>query len=125
MSIANDNPDVIIITEVNPKSQVNPITAALLTIVGYECLLNFDLEKYNLGIRGVAIFYKKSITVVEVQIDNKQFRDHLWIEIPISNKEPLLCVRIYRSPSNDTDREKSIESTKHVTTIINQVAQRK
>ena len=41
MSIAGDKPDIILITEVIPKNQINPITQALLDIDDYECLLNF------------------------------------------------------------------------------------
>ena len=57
--IAGDEPDVILVTEVIPKSQKNPISPALLNIDGYQPHYNFDLGKENLGdsgIRGVAIY---------------------------------------------------------------------
>jgi hypothetical protein len=65
MMIENDKPDIMLITEVIPKRQTNPITRALLQIEGYDCILNFDPEKDNLGasgIRGVAIYYKDSLS---------------------------------------------------------------
>ena len=58
-----DKPNVMLDTEVIPKSQSNPITQALLDIEGYDCTLNFEPEKENLGasdIRGVAIYSKKN-----------------------------------------------------------------
>ena len=64
--IAGDEPDVILVTEVIPKSQKNPISQALLNIDGYQPHYNFDLGKENLddsGIRGVAIYTRSSITV--------------------------------------------------------------
>ena len=46
--IANDRPDIMLITEVIPKNQVNPITHALLDIEGYKCYQNFNPDEYNL-----------------------------------------------------------------------------
>ena len=45
MLIANDNPDLIIITEVIPKAQVNPIPLSRLNIDGFSFYTNFD---YNI-----------------------------------------------------------------------------
>ena len=84
MFIANDSPDVILITEVIPKKQVNPITQALLNIDGYNCVLNFDPNDQNIGasgIRGVIIYSKKALEVIEVEFKIDGFQDHAWIEI--------------------------------------------
>ena len=40
--IADDEPDVIMITEVIPKSQANPIAPALLALEGYKPSFNFE-----------------------------------------------------------------------------------
>ena len=61
MFIANDQPDIMLITEIIPKNEVNPITQALLDIEGYKCYLNFNPDECNLGasgIRGVCIYSK-------------------------------------------------------------------
>ena len=84
MLIADDKPDVMLITEVIPKKQVNPITQALLDIEDYKCLLNFDPNDANLGasgIRGVAIYYRKTLKTVEVEFKIDGFHDHAWVEI--------------------------------------------
>ena len=121
MFIANDSPDVILITEVIPKKQVNPITQALLNIDGYNCVLNFDPNDQNLGasgIRGVIIYSKKALEVIEVEFKIDGFQDHAWIEIPSKNGESILCGCIYRSPSYDSDSKKCLEITKKLAQLI-------
>ena len=55
MHIANDQPDIILITEIIPKKQENPITHALLDIDGYKCLLNFNPIETNLDASGLRV----------------------------------------------------------------------
>ena len=47
--IAGDEPDIIMITEVIPKSQKNPIAPALLEIDGYKATFNFEPKSDNLS----------------------------------------------------------------------------
>ena len=49
--IADDEPDVILITEVIPKSQSNPIAPALLKLDGYKPSFNFQPSTNDLGER--------------------------------------------------------------------------
>ena len=49
MTIAHDKPDVIMITEVIPKCQINPINKALLKIDNYKQQFNFKPENSNLA----------------------------------------------------------------------------
>ena len=121
MLIADDKPDVMLITEVIPKNQVNPIGEELLEIDGYKCTLNFNATDSNLGssgIRGVAIYTKKSIKVSEKDIPMDGFRDHAWVEISLKNNKTLLCGCVYRSPSSDSDLQGCIESTEKVTKLV-------
>ena len=70
MRTTNNEPDVILITEVIPKKQENPITQPLIDIDGYNCL--FDPNERNLGassLRGVAIYFKTCLKVESVDID--------------------------------------------------------
>ena len=75
IAIADDQPDIMLITEVIPKNQVQPIAEVQLLIDGYDCLINFDHTKPNLGasgIRGVAIYTKVSLKVtddIEIKIE--------------------------------------------------------
>ena len=122
MLIAGDKPDIIFISEVIPKNQINPITQALLEIDDYKCLLNFDPELANLGssgIRGVAIYSRITLKTEEIEFRIDGFHDHVWLEIQTDDKKTILCGCIYRSPSNDTNKNGSLESTKLITQLIN------
>ena len=121
MFMAGDLPDVILITEVIPKSQVNPITQALLDIKEYNCLTNFDPEESNLGgsgIRGVAIYTKKSLRISEVKLDVEGCHDHAWVEIGTSQGKSVLCGCVYRSPSQDSTIDGCTKSTNAIINLI-------
>ena len=124
-SIAGNEPDVILITEVIPKSQTNPIPTPLLHVDGYDPLFNFKPNDERLGesgIRGIAIYSKVSLNTNEVQINIPDFRDHAWIEIT-SGKESLLVGCVYRSPSDDSCKENSKKSALKMADLINTACQ--
>ena len=107
--IAGQEPDIILIAEVIPKSQSNPIPPSLLHMDGYNPCFNFNPSDENLGrsgIRGVAIYSKISLTVSEIEIKIPDCRDHAWIEVS-SGKESVLVGCVYRSPSDDSSKENS------------------
>ena len=127
MMIADNKPDVMLITEVIPKGQVNPITSALLKVEGYDCILNFDPEKPDLGasgIRGVAIYYKESLSVTEVELQIDDCKDHAWIEIASEKGDSLLCGCVYRTQSNDVDKEGCMKSAKLIASLIQEAYKR-
>jgi len=49
MKVADSLPTIILITEVIPKAQTNPIDEARLNIPGFNVFLNFDPTLCNLG----------------------------------------------------------------------------
>ena len=120
MFIPSDPPDMMLITEVIPKNQINPIAPALLDIEGYNCHLNFDPNTSNLGrfgIRGVAIYSHKSM-VNEIDFLIVDQHDHIWVEFPTDKGEKVLCGCIYRSPSNDIDLDSCKRSTDGIRQLI-------
>ena len=87
--IVDDEPDIIMITEMIPKAQINPILMPLLDIPGYYMYANFDNEEVRLGasgIRGVAIYTKYELSVREV-ITTEQHKDQIWVEISLIGKD--------------------------------------
>ena len=72
MLIADDVPDVIMITEVIPKAQKKPIHT-LLNIEGYKLFKNFEEVDSNLGVSGrrvVAIYViNRLIRIWEYPVD--------------------------------------------------------
>ena len=94
----------MMITEVIPKKQENHITQALLDIEGYSCILNFDPREPNLGalgIRGAAIYYRKSLNASEVEFQVDGLKDRV--------NHKLLCGCVYRSLTG-RDRSKCLDS---------------
>ena len=88
----------MLITEIIPKKKTNPLAKCLLDIDGYNFQLNFDPDECNLGasgIRGVAIYYKKSLNVNEVKFKVSGCHYHTWIEILMENNNSLLYGYIY------------------------------
>ena len=116
VAISGSDIDIIMITEVIPKAQKNPIPKCILNIEGYNLFLNFDCTQENLGesgIRGVAIYIKNTIESEEVKLCNVH-KDHLWIEVKLKGNDKLLCGCIYRSPAKD----KAMETTKQINQIF-------
>ena len=104
MFIADKNPDIIMVTEVIPKAQVHSLPPSLLAIDGYTLYTNFDISTRNLGssgIRGIAIFVHSSIKVSEVSFSCSDYKEQLWVKIPLLGPDRLLIGGLYRSPSGD------------------------
>ena len=102
MLIADEKPDLILLTEVIPKAQVNPIPPAVMVIPEFNMYLNFDPSKSNLGgagMRGICIFVSSSLQATEVFFPHSPFKEHLWLRIPLQSPDQLLIGCIYRSPS--------------------------
>ena len=124
-SIAGKEPDIILITEVIPKSQRNPISPSLLHVEGYNPYFNFNPNDENLGesgIRGVVIYSKTSFTVNKIDFKIPDYRDHAWIEIT-SGKETLLIGCVYRSPTDDICKESSMKSATKMSNLIRTACQ--
>ena len=119
MALTDDEPDVLLLTEVIPKAQVDPISPALLSIPGYSLYLNFDPSAPRLGasgIRGVAIYVKNMLRAMEVSFQGTIFQEQLWVELSLHGTDKLLIGCIYRSPSGDGLR--NMESFRHLLTQV-------
>lgn len=103
MLIADQEPHLMLLTEIIPKAQVFPISAALLAIPGYSMYTNFDVGKQNLGssgLRGICIYVKTELKATQVSFDDS-FSEQLWVKIALLGSDILIAGCIYRSPSGD------------------------
>ena len=94
---------IIAITEVIPKAQLYPITAATLQLTGYDLFTNFELNTPNPGtggIRGIVFFTKANIQAKELHF-KKVSIEHLWLTIKLKHQDSLVLGCIYRSPSSN------------------------
>ena len=107
MSIADDEPDVIILNEVIPKAQTLPIPNALLSVSGFSLYTNFDPSRTNLGssgIRGICILVSERLHSSECKFQGSSFQEHLWVRVKLLGSDYLIIGCIYRSPSSDPHR---------------------
>ena len=119
--IADDPPDIIIITETIPKAQQAPLTLARVSIPGYTTYLNFDPDKENLGtsgIRGISIFITDGLHASEVTF-SPVFSEQLWLEFKLKDEDKLILGCIYRSPSGDQVQQ--IEQTSKLCQLMKEV----
>lgn len=104
MEIVGNEPDLILITEVLPKAQVQPIPPARLEIPGYSVNMNFEPGARNLGTsgkRGICIYVAKHLSASEVELSASSFNEHLWVRVKLQGSNSLLAGCIYRSPASD------------------------
>ena len=67
--ISVDKPDIIILTEVIPKAQSNPIPLPQLAIPGYNFYVNFDYNAADLGKsgkRGIIIYFSILLSTKQI-----------------------------------------------------------
>ena len=79
--ISHDTPDVILFTEVIPKTQCNQIHESLLQSPDFQLYTNFNFDTENLGssgMRGVAIYVKEDLNSQQV-ICKSQY--NLWLRL--------------------------------------------
>ena len=122
--IANNEPDIMLLTEIIPKAQKNEIHEAQINIPGYQKFVNFKFTDQELGAsgkRGVAIYVNEDLETEEIKLQGN-YKDHVWTEIRLRNNDVLLCGCIYRSPTKDKDAEK--ETTQAICEIISEAVQR-
>ena len=111
--IDNKQPDIIMITEMLPKNQINEIPPTIWNINGYTQYLNFNTDDENpnlTDIRGTAIYIKREIITSEVKINESSYKDLLWVETHLEGNEKILIGCIYRSPT--AEKEETIKSLK-------------
>ena len=105
MLIANDNPDLIIITEVIPKAQVNPIPLSRLNIDGFNFIQTLIITFQILGTsgkHGIIIYVSDSLASLQTSVSDVAFEEQLWIRFDLPRKYVLFVGCIYRSPSANT-----------------------
>ena len=108
--IANDKPDIILLTEVIPKAQAQPISTCLLALDDYALYTNFDPGRQNLGAsgyRGISVYVSEKLQASEV-VFTSPFHEQFWVTINLINSDKFQTLRqagigcIYRSPSGDS-----------------------
>lgn len=92
--IAQMNPDIVGLTEINPKNATWELQLQDVQINGYDAYVNFS------G-RGSVLYVKSSFNSYEVNM-KKSSEASVWCTVKLKGKDKLLVGLVYRSP-NSTD----------------------
>ena len=118
MLLCNNEPDLILLTEVIPKAQRLPLAPALLQIPGYSMFHNFLPSTLNLGssgTRGICLYAAEHLNVTEVFF-NQSVIENVWVTLSLQGGNSLLIGCLYRSPSGSTE-----DSVQQLEQLIRQV----
>ena len=83
MAIADDEHDIILVTEILPKSHCNTTTAAHISLSHYQPFFNFDPATVppSSAMYGVGIYVSKKLLCCEVSFDNSHFDEQVWVKV--------------------------------------------
>ena len=102
LTVAGNEPDIILITEILPKAHCNTLTSSRLSLNGYSFVLNFDPDGTPpSSVRGVGIYVSKRLSFCEVHFDSYNCIEHIWVKVTLRGQDSLLVGCIYRSPSTN------------------------
>ena len=97
-------PNIIAFTEVIPKNMCYDINKAEIDLEGYDLLpSNFS----GTAKRGIYVYVKRSLKATEMEFTS-DFKESVWVKIPLLNKDNLLFGCIYKSPSSDEANHKDL-----------------
>ena len=98
MIISTDKPDIIVLTEVIPKAQSNPIPLSQLAIPGYNFYVNFDCDTVDLGKsgkRGIIVYFSTALITKQIILSNCLFEEYLLTEVFLPNNVSLTLGGLY------------------------------
>ena len=101
---SNLKPDIIVITEVNPKVCAKYIQDSEFNISGY------NMFSANVGkdrSRGILIYVDKRYLAIELDIESL-FSEYLFVQINMANKRHLTIGAFYRSPSSSKENDEGM-----------------
>ena len=98
VEIELQKPDIIVITELFPKTtNATDLDLVEFSIEGFSLYISKVEEKS----RGVGIYVKETLSSTECSVlNNCNFKESCWCEIILKNNDKLLIGAIYRSPSS-------------------------
>ena len=108
-------PDVIVITEINPKKMVVSLQEGKFSMCGYN-MFTLNIGKNNC--RGIIIYVKVNLLVFEIEV-NSNFSEYLFIQIKLVCGNTLTIGAFYRSPTGNTSNDNElIELLRKINTVI-------
>ena len=93
------SPDILCVTEVDPKNSAYDVSPALLQIDGYDCFVS----SFSRGSRGVCIYVKSSLYASLLNMPDFNFSESLWCSVMVCSSDSLIVGVIYHSPSSSPE----------------------
>ena len=93
--INQQNPEVICLVEILPKSGNYVFNECEFSINGYHSYFSANKK------RGVAVYTKSSLNTGLATIDLNEYEEVVLVTVKLQNQDSLLIGCIYRSPSSD------------------------
>ena len=106
VEIAGSEPDIMMITEVLPKAQTQPLSSAIFSFAGYRVYMNFNPETSNLGmqgLRGICVYVKDHISCHPVNFTIVHGMEMIWLSLSLKGRDSLQLGCVYRSPSSSLE----------------------
>lgn len=99
-----NKPNVIVITEVNPKVSVSNLQESECNILGYNMFCkNISKDKA----RGIIIYVDNRFIALEIEIASL-FSEYLFVQIKTATRQVITIGAFYRSPSSSRDNDMSM-----------------
>ena len=109
--VREHEPHIIGINEVLPKNYKRKVYKEEFALAGYEMITHSNVDD-NIG-RGSIIFIKNGISYKQIYIDinGSHFDESLFIEIPLNDKDKLLCACFYRRGQTSSENNNLLLET--------------
>ena len=106
MLIAEDQSDIVAMTEVNPKGRSYKIED--IKIRGY---ITFESNLSCVGRRGVVVLVHSSLEhSVSALEENTEIQESLWLHFKLQSGDNLLSGNVYRSPISSEENDGALNS---------------
>ena len=101
--LVNEDPDIVLISEVLPKNLREPVQPSELCFADYDFYSNCFSENVHLG---TAIYVKSKLRAQQVFLEknHENARECVWVEITLAATDKLLVGCVYRPPSNTKEQ---------------------
>ena len=94
--LCTESPHIIGLCEIYPKFAMDKTASSTLNLPNYE---KFTPNKQ--GDRGIVLYIHKSLSAFKVDIlSESDFKESVWCEISLKDRDKLLLGCVYRSPSS-------------------------
>ena len=107
--IAQEDPDLILLTEILPKRCKTPVEESELKINGYDLHSNISYKSCK---RGVLIYSKIHLKASPSDVEELcSFEESCWCELKLKGNDRLLIGCVYRNPGSSSENNQELNKS--------------